>query len=145
RCTVVLYEGSPFWPDREVLWKMAERERVTVFGTSAKYLSALEKDGGVPGRTQDLAALRTILSTGSPLAPEQFDYVYQEIKRDVLLASISGGTDIISCFCLGNPWLPVHRGEIQSAGLGLRTEGYDHRGRVVRDIQGELGCRAPLP
>jgi acetoacetyl-CoA synthetase len=145
RCTVVLYEGSPFWPDREVLWKMAERERVTVFGTSAKYLSALEKDGGVPGRTQDLAALRTILSTGSPLAPEQFDYVYQEIKRDVLLASISGGTDIISCFCLGNPWLPVHRGEIQSAGLGMATEVYDEHGRAVRDTQGELVCSAPFP
>jgi acetoacetyl-CoA synthetase len=145
RCTVLLYEGSPFWPDREVLWKMAERERVTVFGTSAKYLSALEKDGGAPGRTQDLAALRTILSTGSPLAPEQFDYVYRDIKHDVLLASISGGTDIISCFCLGNPWLPVHRGEIQSPGLGMATAVYDEHGRAVRDTQGELVCSAPFP
>jgi acetoacetyl-CoA synthetase len=145
RCTIVQYEGSPFWPDREVLWRLAERERLTVFGTSAKYLSALEKDGGAPIDTSELAPLRTLLSTGSPLAPEQFDYVYRSIKRDVQLASISGGTDIISCFCLGNPWLPVYRGEIQSAGLGLATEVYDEHGRAVRDTQGELVCSAPFP
>ena len=145
RCTIVLYEGSTFWPDREVLWRLAESERLAVFGTSAKYLSALEKDGGAPVESRNLSALRTILSTGSPLAPEQFDYVYRRIKRDVHLASISGGTDIISCFCLGNPWLPVHRGEIQSAGLGMATQVYDELGRAVRGQQGELVCSAPFP
>jgi acetoacetyl-CoA synthetase len=145
RCTVVLYEGSPFWPDRDVLWRMAEHVRVTVFGTSAKYLSALEKDGGAPMQTSDLVALRSVLSTGSPLAPEQFDFVYRRIKRDVHLASISGGTDIISCFCLGNPWLPVYRGEIQSAGLGMATQVYDEQGRAVRGTEGELVCSAPFP
>ncbi len=144
-CTIVLYEGSPFWPDRDVLWRLAERERVTIFGTSPKYLSALEKDGGAPIEDSDLGTLRTILSTGSPLAPEQFDYVYSRIRRDVHLASMSGGTDIISCFCLGNPWLPVYRGEIQSAGLGMATEVYDEQGRAVRGDQGELVCSAPFP
>jgi acetoacetyl-CoA synthetase len=145
RCTIVLYEGSTFWPDRDALWRFAERERLTAFGTSAKYLSALEKDGGAPIESCDLGALRTILSTGSPLAPEQFDYVYTRVKRDVHLASISGGTDIISCFCLGNPWLPVYRGEIQSAGLGMATRVYDEQGRAVRGEQGELVCTAPFP
>jgi acetoacetyl-CoA synthetase len=143
--TVVLYEGSPFAPDRDVLWRMAERERITAFGTSPKYLSALQKDGGTPGRHFDLGALRTILSTGSPLAPEQFDFVYDSIKADLHLASISGGTDIISCFCLGNPSLPVHRGEIQSPGLGMATAVCDDEGRAVREQQGELVCTAPFP
>jgi acetoacetyl-CoA synthetase len=145
RCTIVLYEGSTFWPDRDALWRLAEGERLTIFGTSAKYLSALEKDGGAPIAGGGLDALRTILSTGSPLAPEQFDYVYARIKHDVHLASISGGTDIISCFCLGNPWLPVYRGEIQSAGLGMATRVYDEQGRAVRGEQGELVCTAPFP
>jgi acetoacetyl-CoA synthetase len=145
RCTIVLYEGSPFAPDRDVLWRMAERERVSAFGTSPKYLSALEKDGGAPGRDFDLGALRTLLSTGSPLAPEQYDYVYGAIKGDLHLASISGGTDIISCFCLGNPWLPVHRGEIQSPGLGMATAVFDDDGHPVRGRQGELVCSAPFP
>jgi len=144
-CTLVLYDGSPFAPDRDVLWRMAERERVTVFGTSPKYLGALEKDGGEPGRSFDLSALRAVLCTGSPLAPEQFDFVHAKIKRDLHLASISGGTDIISCFCLGNPWLPVYRGEIQCAGLGMRTEVYDDDGHPVRERQGELVCSAPFP
>jgi acetoacetyl-CoA synthetase len=144
-CTLILYEGSPFAPDRDVLWRMAESERITAFGTSPKYLSALEKDGGAPGRDFDLGALRTVLSTGSPLAPEQFDYVYRAIKGDLHLASISGGTDIISCFCLGNPWLPVHRGEIQAAGLGMKTEVFDDAGRPVHGQQGELVCSAPFP
>jgi len=144
-CTLVLYEGSPFAPDRDVLWRLAERERVTHFGTSPKYLSALQKEGGAPGRSFDLAALRTVFCTGSPLAPEQFDYVYETIKGDLHLASISGGTDIISCFCLGNPWLPVYRGEIQSPGLGMHTQVFDDEGHPVRERQGELVCTAPFP
>jgi acetoacetyl-CoA synthetase len=144
-CTVVLYEGSPFAPDRDVLWRMAEREHVTHFGTSPKYLSALAKEGGAPGGQFDLGVLRVLMSTGSPLAPEQFDYVYEAIKPDLHLASISGGTDIISCFCLGNPWLPVHRGEIQSPGLGMQTQVFDDDGRPVLGQQGELVCSAPFP
>ena len=144
-CTLVLYEGSPFAPDRDVLWRMAGHERVTHFGTSPKYLSALQKDGGAPGSHFDLGALRTLMSTGSPLAPEQFDFVHGAIKADLHLASISGGTDIISCFCLGNPWLPVHRGEIQSPGLGMATQVYDDEGRPVLEQQGELVCTAPFP
>ena len=143
--TVVLFEGSPFAPDRDVLWRMAERERITQFGTSPKYLSALQKEAGAPGRHFDLGALRTLLSTGSPLAPEQFDFVYGDIKADLHLASISGGTDIISCFCLGNPWLPVHRGEIQSPGLGMATQVYDDAARPALERQGELVCTAPFP
>jgi acetoacetyl-CoA synthetase len=144
-CTLVLYEGSPFAPDRDVLWRIAERERITHFGTSPKYLSALQKDGGAPGRHFDLGALRTLMSTGSPLAPEQFEFAYREIRADLHLASISGGTDIISCFCLGTPWLPVHRGEIQSPGLGMATAVYDDDGREVLERQGELVCTAPFP
>jgi len=143
--TLVLYEGSPFAPDRDVLWRLAERERITHFGTSPKYLAALAKDGGAPALEFDLAGLRTVLSTGSPLAPEQFDYVYESIKRDVHLASISGGTDIISCFALGNPWVPVRRGELQGPGLGMKTEVFDEAGHPVREQQGELVCSAPFP
>jgi acetoacetyl-CoA synthetase len=144
-CTLVLYEGSPFAPDRDVLWRIAERERITHFGTSPKYLSALQKDGGAPSDGFDLGALRTLMSTGSPLAPEQFEFVYRDVKADLHLASISGGTDIISCFCLGNPWLPVRRGEIQSPGLGMATVVYDDDGHPVREQQGELVCAAPFP
>jgi acetoacetyl-CoA synthetase len=124
---------------------MAERERLTVFGTSPKYLGALQKEGGAPCAGFDLSALRSILSTGSPLAPEQYDFVYSSIKADVHLASISGGTDIISCFCLGNPWVPVRRGELQGAGLGMKTEVFDDAGRSLRGQQGELVCSAPFP
>jgi acetoacetyl-CoA synthetase len=143
--TIVLYDGSPFAPDRDVLWRLAERERITHFGTSPKYLAALDKDGGAPARDFDLSGLRTVMSTGSPLAPEQFEFVYRNIKADVHLASISGGTDIISCFALGNPWLPVFRGELQCAGLGMQTEVFDDQGRPVREQQGELVCSAPFP
>jgi acetoacetyl-CoA synthetase len=143
--TVVLYDGSPFSPDRDVLWRMAERERVTHFGTSPKYLAALQKDGAAPRDGFVLEALRMVLSTGSPLAPEQYDYVYERIKPDVHLASISGGTDIVSCFALGNPWLPVRRGELQCAGLGMATQVCDERGRAVVEQQGELVCAAPFP
>jgi len=144
-CTLVLYEGSPFAPDRDVLWRMAERERITIFGTSPKYLGAMHKDGGAPREHFDLSRLRTILSTGSPLAPEQYDFVYEAIKSDVHLASISGGTDIVSCFALGNPWAAVHRGELQGPGLGMKTEVFDDAGRSIRGRQGELVCSAAFP
>src|SRR5207302_1353536 len=111
--TLVLYDGSPFHPQPGVLWHMAEQERITIFGTSAKYLAALEKSTFVPAESVDLTALRTLLSTGSPLLPEGFDYVYRSVKSDLQLASISGGTDIVSCFALGCPTRPVYRGELQ--------------------------------
>ena len=117
--TLVLFDGSPFFGDGRVLWQMAEQERVTVFGTSAKYISALEKAGVRPRDEFQLPELRAVLSTGSPLAPESFDFVYDAIGGDLQLASISGGTDILSCFALGNPMLPVRRGELQCRGLGM--------------------------
>jgi acetoacetyl-CoA synthetase len=117
--TLILFDGSPFHPDPGVLWHMAEEERVTIFGTSAKYIAAMEKSSFVPIDTVDLTSLRTILSTGSPLLPDGFDYIYRAAKKDVLLASISGGTDIVSCFALGCPTRPVNRGEIQCRGLGI--------------------------
>ncbi len=144
--TLVLYEGSPFHPDAGVLWRMAEAERVTIFGTSAKYIATLEKSGYRPREHAALPALRTVLSTGSPLAPESFDFVYRDIKADLQLASISGGTDIVSCFCLGNPLLPVYRGEIQSPGLGMAVAIVDDDGRPLpAGEKGELTCRVPFP
>ncbi|HXS21603.1 MAG TPA: acetoacetate--CoA ligase [Steroidobacteraceae bacterium] len=142
---LILYDGSPFHPDPGVLWRLAQQERVTAFGTSAKYLSALEKNGYRPAESVDLAALRTLLSTGSPLLPEGFDFVYRAIKPDLHLASISGGTDIVSCFALGCPTLPVHRGEIQCRGLGMAVDIFDDDGRPVRGDRGELVCTAPFP
>ncbi len=143
--TLLLYDGSPFWRRPEALWALAARERVTQFGLSPKYLSALAKDNHRPGETHDLSNLRTVFSTGSPLATEQFDYVYRAIKADLQLASISGGTDIISCFVLGNPWQPVHRGELQGAGLGMAIEVWDDDGRPLHGAPGELVCTRPFP
>ncbi|ADE15594.1 acetoacetyl-CoA synthase [Nitrosococcus halophilus Nc 4] len=143
--TVVLYDGAPFYPRPESLWDMAAEEEITVFGTSAKYLSGLEKAEVQPVRTHNLAKLRALLSTGSPLAPESFDYVYRDIKGDVQLSSISGGTDIVSCFALGNPILPVYRGELQCRGLGMKVEIFDEEGRSVEGQKGELVCTAPFP
>ncbi|MFQ5700544.1 MAG: acetoacetate--CoA ligase [Acidobacteriota bacterium] len=143
--TVQLYDGSPMHPDPGTLWRMAAEEGVTIFGTSAGYLAAQEKAGVRPGREYDLAALRAVLSTGSPLAPEGFDFVYRDIKRDVQLSSISGGTDIISCFGLGNPIGPVYRGEIQTRGLGMKVAVLDDAGRPLRGVKGELCCLAPFP
>ncbi len=142
---VVLYDGAPLTPAAGSLWEMAERERVTVFGTSAKYLAITEKAGVEPARDRDLAPLRAILSTGSPLAAHSYDYVYARIKRDVHLASISGGTDIISCFALGNPVGPVWRGELQMRGLGMAVDVYCAEGRPVRGEAGELVCTRPFP
>jgi acetoacetyl-CoA synthetase len=142
---VVLYDGAPLSPTSDILWEMAQAEGITVFGTSAKYLALLEKTGSVPRKKYDLSKLKAILSTGSPLAPNSFDYVYTKIKSDVHLASISGGSDIISCFVLGNPILPVYRGEIQTPGLGMAVDVFDDRGRPVRLIPGELVCTRPFP
>jgi len=144
--TVVLYDGSSFAPGPASLWDLAERERVSVFGTSAKYLAALEKSGVRPRETHDLAALRAVLSTGSPLPPEGFAYVYRDVGRDLLLASISGGTDIVSCFALGCPTRPVRAGELQCRGLGMAVEVWDDDGRVLpAGVKGELVCRRPFP
>ncbi len=143
--TIVLYEGSPFHPSPAVLWEMAEKERLQYFGTGAKYIDAIKKAGLKPRERHDLAALRAVLSTGSPLLPESFDYVYADIKADLHLASISGGTDIVSCFVLGNPAGPVWRGEIQMRGLGMAVEVFDDAGRPVRGQKGELVCTKPFP
>ena len=143
--TLLLYDGSPFHPDGNALFDYARAESMTLFGTSAKYIDALAKSGLQPARTHDLKALRTITSTGSPLAPEGFDYVYRHIKTNLHLASISGGTDLISCFVLGNPIGPVWRGEIQAPGLGMAVDVYDDDGRPVRGAPGELVCTGPFP
>jgi len=143
--TVILFDGSPFYPNAGVLWKIAERERMTVFGTSAKYLSTLEKAHYNPRQHVELNCLKSILSTGSPLAPSSFDFVYNQIKGDLQLSSISGGTDIISCFALGNPVLPVYRGELQCRGLGMKMEIFDNQGRSIKEKKGELVCTATFP
>lgn len=143
--TVVLYDGSPSHPDGNALWDLADEVGISVFGTSAKWLSAIEKASVRPRETHKLLPLKTILSTGSPLAPESYDYVYRDIKERVLLASISGGTDILSCFALGSPLLPVYRGELQCRGLGMRVEVLDDDGKPVREQKGELACLAPFP
>jgi acetoacetyl-CoA synthetase len=143
--TVVLYDGAPLGPPRDILWRMVEAERVTVFGTSAKYLALCEKEGIAPATERDLTALRAILSTGSPLAVHSYDYVYGRIKRDLHLASISGGTDIISCFALGNPTAPVWRGELQCRGLGMAVDVFDPAGRSISGAPGELVCTRPFP
>ncbi|MEZ4324653.1 MAG: acetoacetate--CoA ligase [Polyangiales bacterium] len=143
--TLVLYDGNPMSPSPEALFELAARERINVFGTSAKYIDALAKQGVVPREGHDLGSVRAILSTGSPLVPESFDYVYENIKRDVLLASISGGTDIVSCFVLGDPTRPVRRGTIQGKGLGMDVQVWNDEGARVLDEQGELVCIAPFP
>ncbi|MDE0432537.1 MAG: acetoacetate--CoA ligase [Bryobacterales bacterium] len=144
--TVVLFDGSPFHPSPARLWDMADQEKITVFGTSAKYLAAAEQAGVQPIKTHNLHALRAILSTGSPLVEEGFDYVYENIKSDLQLASISGGTDLISCFALGNPTGPVYRGQIQTRGLGMKVEVFDDEGRSLpAGEKGELVCTQPFP
>ncbi len=143
--TLVLFDGMPFFDEGRGLWSIAERERIDIFGTSAKYISALEKAGVRPRDEFRLPALRTVLSTGSPLAPSGFDYVYDAIGSELQLSSIAGGTDIISCFLLGNPLLPVRRGELQCKGLGMAVEIFDDQGRPVIGQQGELVCTRPFP
>tara|TARA_R110000751_G_scaffold8822_2_gene33993 strand:+ start:78783 stop:80750 length:1968 start_codon:yes stop_codon:yes gene_type:complete len=143
--TLCLYDGSPFYPDGNVLFDYAAEEKFTFFGTSAKYIDAVRKDGLTPKTTHDLAQLRMITSTGSPLSPEGFSFVYEGIKSDVHLASISGGTDIVSCFVLGIPVKPVWRGEIQGAGLGMAVDVWNDDGRPVVGEKGELVCTRAFP
>ncbi|MRI34056.1 acetoacetate--CoA ligase [Endozoicomonas sp. OPT23] len=143
--TLVLYDGSPTYPETESLMDMAEQEQVTIFGTSAKYIAALEKAGVKPKHSHNLEHLKAILSTGSPLLHESFDYVYRDIKEDVCLSSISGGTDIVSCFALGCPTLPVYRGELQCRGLGMAVEFVDDSGLPLQEQKGELVCQQSFP
>lgn len=143
--TIVLYDGSPLFPRPTRLFDIIDAENINVFGTSAKFLTSVEKVGLEPIKTHTLSSLRTILSTGSPLVDSNYDFVYGKIKSDVRLSSISGGTDIISCFALGNPNLPVYRGELQCLGLGLSVEIFDDEGHSVIDEKGELVCTKPFP
>ncbi|HEV7992828.1 MAG TPA: acetoacetate--CoA ligase [Gemmatimonadaceae bacterium] len=144
--TVFLYDGAPMTGDRSRLWDLVSEECINLFGTSAKWIALAEKNGVVPtADDHDLGALRTILSTGSPLAAHSFDFVYERVKRDVRLSSISGGTEIISCFALGDPTRSVYRGEIQTRGYGMRVDVFDEEGRPVRGEPGELVCTAPFP
>jgi len=145
RATLLLYDGSPFIAGGKVLFDYADREGMTVFGTSAKYIDAVAKLGLVPRTTHRLDTVKSMLSTGSPLAPESFDYVYRDVKPDIQLSSISGGTDLISSFAMANPLLPVWRGELQCRGLGMKVEVYDDEGRAVVGQKGELVCTAPFP
>lgn len=143
--TLCLYDGSPFYPDGNVLFDYAAEEKFAVFGTSAKYIDAVRKGGLTPKTTHDLSSLRLMTSTGSPLSPEGFSFVYEGIKDDIQLASISGGTDIVSCFVLGNPLKPVWRGEIQGPGLGLAIDVWNDDGQPVRGEKGELVCTKAFP
>ncbi len=143
--TLTLYEGSPSYPTANRLFELIEQEKITVLGTSAKFISAVEKAGIIPQQEADLSSLRCILSTGSPLLPKNYDFVYEAIKKDTQLCSISGGTDIVSCFALGNPLMPIYRGELQCLGLGMAVAVYDENGKAVEQIRGELVCTQPFP
>ena len=143
--TIVLYDGSPLYPDSGAMWKLIQDERITIFGTSASYINFLKKYGIEPGRDYDLSFLREISQTGSPLSADGFEYVYREIKKDVHLNSISGGTDINGCFAIGNPISPVYAGELQGPGLGMIVKAYDEKGNSIVDEQGELVCEAAAP
>ena len=143
--TIILFDGSPFHPGPGALFKLAQDEKITIFGTSAGYIAALQSSGIRPVKEYDLRPLRTILSTGSPLPVEAFEYIYRDVKEDVQLSSISGGSDLNGCFALGNPIGPVYAGELQCRGLGMKVEAFDEAGRPVINRQGELVCTAPFP
>ena len=143
--TLTLYDGAPFYPDSNAMWNMAEQLGITIFGTSAKFIAASETAGNKPKSTNDLSKVRLILSTGSPLMEENFDYVYHAVKDDVQLSSISGGTDIISCFAGGSPMLPVYRGELQCCGLAMDVDAFDKEGNSIRNEKGELVCKKAFP
>ncbi len=142
--TLILYDGSPFAPSPSVLWDYAQAERINIFGTSAKYIDSCHKEGIEPAKTHDLSSIKLITSTGSPLAPDSFDYVYRSIKSDVPLTSISGGTDIMGCFVLGDPTSPIWKGEIQAPGLGMAVDVWSEDGKPVRMQKGELVCTRPF-
>lgn len=142
---VFLFDGSPFYPRSDSLWQLVQDEKISIFGTSAKYLDAVEKAGVKPGEVFDLSALKTVLSTGSPLSIESFEYAYRDVKKDICLASISGGTDILSCFALGNPVGAVYPGELQCRGLAMKVEAYNDEGKPVTGEKGELVCAAAAP
>ncbi len=143
--TLVLFDGNPFHPHPGALWEMAQDEKITVFGTSAGYIAALQNAGVKPGKDYDLSALRAVLSTGSPLSVEGFEFIYSEVKSDLQLASIAGGTDLNGCFALGNPMGPVYAGELQCRGLAMNVQAFDDHGKSVINQQGELVCTAPFP
>ena len=143
--SIVLFDGAPFYPDNKMLWEIADQLEISIFGTSAKYIDSCEKSGLKPKNLFRLSKLKTILSTGSPLSNENFKYVYENIKSNVLLGSISGGTDIISCFALANPILPVEEGELQSRGLGMDVHAFDENGKKIIDKKGELVCTSIFP
>ncbi len=143
--TIVLYDGNPFHPDPGVLWQLAQDENITVFGTSAGYIAALQSTGINPVKDYDLSSLRSLLSTGSPLSIEGFEYIYKNVKSDLQLASISGGTDLNGCFALGDPMGPVYAGELQCRGLAMKVEAFNEHGQPVINQQGELVCSAPFP
>ena len=143
--TIYLYDGSPVHPDHGVLWRIAQEHRITHFGASARYYAALEKQPYVPCEHVRTDSIRVVMSTGSPLLPEQFDWIYRSVHSDVHLASISGGTDIVSCFVLGNPAIPVVAGQIQSKGLGMDVRVVDEQGTAVRGVAGELVCANAIP
>ena len=143
--TLTLYDGAPFYPDSNAMWDMADELGITVFGTSAKFIAASEAAGNNPISTNDLSSVRLILSTGSPLMEENFDYIYRNVKKNVHLASVSGGTDIISCFAGGSPTLPVYRGELQCCGLAMDVDSFDYLGKSRRNEKGELVCKKAFP
>jgi acetoacetyl-CoA synthetase len=143
--TLMLYDGNAFHPNPGALWKMAQDHKITIFGTSAGYLAAVQNAGVKPGKEYDLSSIKALLSTGSPLSVEGFEFVYQEVKDDLELASISGGSDINGCFAGGNPMGPVYAGELQCRNLGMKVEAFDENGKPVRNQQGELVCTAAAP
>jgi len=143
--TIVLYDGNPNYPDWGTMWRLIQDERITIFGCSASYINYLKNVDATPGKTYDLSSLREISQTGSPLSPEGFEWVYREIKQDLHLNSISGGTDINGCFAAGSPTLPVYAGELQAVSLAMKVKAYDEEGKHVLDQEAELVCEAPSP
>jgi acetoacetyl-CoA synthetase len=143
--SIYLYDGNPVYPNINTLWDKIEEERISIFGTSPKFLSMIQKSGVIPKDKFDFTTLKTILSTGAPLSVENFKWVYQNVKSDLQLSSISGGTDIISCFMLGNPNIPVYAGEIQCKGLGMKVEAFNENSESIIEEKGELVCTRPFP